>query len=263
MEEDRTGTALAIIGIIVIAVIFIAGFFAFDGLVAKRKQNEPVLQNESQYLIIRAFDYEGNLVTPLNYRLYDGGLLVHTGTLQDNIIEKIDDLKNNTNYTMITDHTEYYQSKTICFSNHHQCIANMIRYPSLKVEPVYLKDGYHRILVYVDDGILLDSVICVSDNTMRVTQTKIEHNGTELVRAEIPARSRLEYDRCYYPLSNSTFPMTEGLYEYDLIYKTDFSYPITDNARIEVAVIDSYATTQQRDLDVPDFIAKVTLIENV
>jgi hypothetical protein len=222
-----------------------------------------VLQNESQYLVIRAYDTQGNLITPINYRLYDEGMLVQAGTLKQDIVEKIDKLKNNTNYTMITDHRQFYQSRTVCLSNYHQCLAYLIRYPNIKIESVFLKDGYYRILVYIENGRLMDSVLCLSDNTMRVTQTKLTRNGTELIRVNIPERSRLSYDRCYYPVTNTTFPLSDGLYEYDLVYLTDPVYSFSENSRIEIALIDSYTMTQQRDVDVPDYTEKIFLIENV
>lgn len=198
MEENNDGFAYAIIGFILLVVIIFVVVFAIKQFNKNYQVDTIIGDNTPKHFSIESY-WQDEKQSGVQYQLLNGGVVVQEGELRNDLIEKVQELRNNTNYTLKTKDSRFYDSETICNSNVLVCSAQLEKYPNLQLYAPQLSNNYFRVLMYVDDGILKDPVICVSDNSFRVRnmQLRMGQMNKTLATKIVPSRLRMFYDKCY------------------------------------------------------------------
>jgi hypothetical protein len=198
-EQNNDGLAYAIIGFILILVIIFVVVFAIKQFNKNYQVDNTLVDNTPKHFTIESY-WRTQRVYDVNYELWNGGAIVQQGQLRTNLIEKVQELRNNTNYTLKTKDSRFYDSETVCNSNILTCKADLYKYPQIQLYALRLNEQKYRVVLYLDEGVLKDPAICVADNTFRIQNIKLMDslwkNQTLGIKA-VPTRMRMYYDKCY------------------------------------------------------------------
>lgn len=193
--EDKSNTAIALLGIIVLVLVIVAIVVYLNN-----KPEQEIKEGEEE---IRFYDVTLT-ATSNNKRVYDvsyvftGEGIRKEGVLKENVIEQVLELPSNRTYPYAIKNAEYYDFIMDCEPEKQVCNAELIKYPELFMDIMKLEEKYFKVFVYVTKGSVKEPFICVSENTMRLTNQEFRTgDGEELVKVETPSRLRLYYDTCY------------------------------------------------------------------
>ena len=204
MTENNDGMSYAILGFIIIIVIVIALFFVFNKVVNSNNKDINYTIGEPQHFTIQA-KCNDKLIYNVDYELYNQGNLIQKGKLKKGFVERVNELRNNTNYTLIIKSRDYYEEKITCNSNQFTCSAYIDKYPEIDLRLLELEENYYRVFIYLKNGILKNPALCIADNTFRIGTISITNGffkDIELLQIKVPERLKLFYDKCYYPHTN-------------------------------------------------------------
>ncbi len=254
MTENSDGMSYAILGFLIILVIAVSLFFVFNKVIKSNNLNINSTLNTPQYFSIQA-KYNDKLVYDVDYELYNQGNLVQKGELKKGYVERINELRNNTNYTLTIKSINYYEEKVTCNSNQYSCTAYIDKYPDIDLRLLELEENYFRVFIYQKDGILKNPALCVADNSFRIKTISITNDifrDLELLQIKVPERLNLFYDKCYYPhtkdyVEEELWKNIEIDYEYNIKkYNKEFGTEYTTFSQVKFSndQIKSYMSDQ-------------------
>ena len=199
MAENNDGMAYVILGVIVIIIVVVSLFFIFNKVVNSSGTQQNETTDTPKHFSIQAKN-NYKLVYDVDYKLFNQGNLIQSGELKEGFVERINELRNNTNYTLVIDSNKYYEERVNCNSNQFFCIAHILKYPEIDLRMLKLEENYYRVFIYLKDGVLKNPALCVADNSFRIKTISVENDeDEELLEIRVPERLKLFYDKCYYP----------------------------------------------------------------
>ena len=196
--EDNSQLAYMLLGlIIIIGGVVVIGYILgkidipfFDK--AKGNEIQPTLkqfQIESYWNKQRVYD--------ILYQVYDSGLLVQQGELKQDTIEIVHNIRNDTNYTLKLYKKGYYDYEGMCDNINPICSGDVYRKADVQLKIIPFTETYYRVLLYIQDGVVITPKICVADNIDRLRYPRLKKEGVELLTKPVPDDMRIYYDVCY------------------------------------------------------------------
>lgn len=196
MEDDSTkNTALGIIGFIIFVVLVLV---AINSIIKPATISKEKVEEQYPYTYIDIKPRSDYPLPNLNYSIYDKDLIVQEGIIESNIIERIRNLDNKSNYTIVLDHPDFYKTEKICNPKERQCYIFIDKIGKIQIHFLKIKDDFYRIILFIEDGILKEPKICIADNSIAIKNLRLVNDkDQEFYQVPIEGRHKLYYDKCY------------------------------------------------------------------
>jgi len=195
MDSDNTNIALIIVGLFLFLIIVSLLGFLLTKVTPKQDVNEEnqELPNFIDLKIRSDYPYK-----ELNYTVFRQGLVIEKGVVKKNIVERIKNLENTTNYTVLVDNEEFYKEEQVCNARQPDCYIKIDKIGKLQIHLLEIKEDFYRVILYVEEGILKNPRICIAENSENIKFMKLANeNNDEFYEIEIPFKYKIYYDKCY------------------------------------------------------------------
>lgn len=194
-DDNKTQIAIIIIGIIIVIIIIIIGSFLVRFIGNNDKEETQILDQEIYLDIIPRTNY---LIEEINYKVKENNIIISEGIIKRSIIERINNLKNNTNYTIELENPDYYFANKDCNTIHKECIIDLQKIGDIQIHIIKIKDNFYRIIIYIEEGIINQPEICLGESSEKVIDIDLKNDkDIELLQIPIPTEHKIFYDKCY------------------------------------------------------------------
>lgn len=239
--QDTSNIIIGVLGLVFLLLIII-------GLILITKRNiidDPIPEQPQQphSFEISAFSDYG-LVYDIPYKLYHKEELVQEGDLIEGIKIEYHNVLNKTNYTLRVHTDDYYYEDKVCSLNQTKCQAQLELIAKPRIDYINYQ-VFYRFLVFIEDGHLKDSGICIGENTDRIIKIYAENLNNTI---QAPKRLQRNYFKCYY-----LGKLTPGFYGYNVYKELNEKYYYRKGDRFRFILFDLTNQTQDEDLKNNDF----------
>jgi len=193
MEKDNT--AFLIIGFFIILLIIVSIIFVvnYTREVIDDKTDKNFVNGTFELL---AQD-NGHNIYDVNYILKRDNMIIQEGILKDGFRTEYNSVLNNTDYILQIITPDYYYRQQTCTIINDRCIVKLSKKANVIYNYLEIQD-FHRVIYYLDDGILKDVAICIQENTDKINGIYFDENYFERTN-----KFESRFDGCYYPINRT------------------------------------------------------------